>query len=66
MTLEEMQKRMKELEDKQQNDFIDKLSDMIDHFIEKVSKKDYEPTPHEKKVFFQIYTNILSKCGKLL
>ena len=57
-TLEEMQKAMKAIKEKQQNEFIDKIVEMINLLCEKANKKDYEPTQHEKEMFNHIYVVI--------
>ena len=58
MDIEELKKRMKETQDKMQNEFIDKVYDELKHLNEKASRKDYEPTEHEKEVFGNIATII--------
>lgn len=58
MTIEELMQAQKELNQKQQNDFIDKLADMVDNFVAKSNRKDYEPTDHERERFRQIHSNI--------
>lgn len=54
-TVEEMQKAINEIKEKQQNEFIDKLGEMVDLLCEKANKKDYEPTQYEKEIFNHIY-----------
>ena len=66
MTREELQKKMKETQDKMQNDFIDKLYDEIEYLLEKFNRKDYEPTEHEREVFNKIHiiiNNINKMCN---
>ena len=57
-TLEEMQKAMKEIKEKQQNEFIDKIVEMVDLLCEKANRKDYEPTQYEKEMLNHIYVVI--------
>ena len=40
MNIEELKKRMKETQDKMQNEFIDKVYDEIEHLNEKANRKD--------------------------
>ena len=54
MTNEEMKKRLQELQEKTQNDFIDKLNERVDYLLEKSNKKKYVPTEHERIVFNEI------------
>lgn len=65
MNLQELIKRQKELKDKMQNEFIDKLLDDVEFFLEKANRKDYELTEHEKIVFNKIYT-IINNMNKWL
>lgn len=58
MTLEELQKQIKENKDKMQNEFIDKIYDSVEHLNNKANRKDYEPTDHEREVFGKIATII--------
>lgn len=60
MTIEELQKQMKENKDKMQNEFIDKLLDQIEHYNDKANRRDYVPTDHEKEVFSKIATIIIN------
>ncbi len=57
-TMEEMMQKMKELQEARQNDFIDKLSDMVENLYEKAMLKDYKPTSHEKEQFKKILETI--------
>ena len=54
MTSKEMQNKMREFQEKQQNDFIDSLVEKVELFIETVIKKDYEFTGHERVQFCKI------------
>ena len=58
LTKEVLEKMMRETKDKQQNEFIDKLYEMVDNLCEKANKKVYQPTDHERKVFRKIYNII--------
>lgn len=60
MTIEELQKQMKENKDKMQNEFIDKLLDQVEHYNDKANRRDYVPTDHEKEVFSKIATIIIN------
>lgn len=54
MTYEEMVAKMKELNAKQQEQYISKLADMIDVLYDKANKRDYEPTKKEREIFEHI------------
>lgn len=56
LTLEELKKAMRENEEKQQEDFIDRLVDQIELLNEKAVRKSYVPTEHEREQFNKIYT----------
>lgn len=58
MTLEELKALRRKIEEKKQDDFIDKLFKDIEWLCEKANEKDYEPTVHEKEVFTKIVTII--------
>lgn len=58
MTPEELKVLIRKAQEKQQDDFIDKLFKDIEWFCEKANEKDYEPTIHEKEVFTKIVTII--------
>lgn len=58
MTLEELKQVQKKLQEERQNEFIDKLVDMVECLLEKANKKDYEPTEHERNQFRKIHTII--------
>lgn len=62
MTLEEMKKLQRELQEQQQNDFINKLLDAVKNLCEKANKKDYEPTDYERRAFCEIYNIINNMC----
>ena len=51
MTKEELAKKLKENQDKAQNEFIDKLLEMVEYLCEKANRKDYVPTEHEFRTF---------------
>ena len=54
MTLDEMQKEMRKLEEAQQDRFIDNLKEMVDNLCEKLNKKSYNPTIHEYQTIKKI------------
>lgn len=54
MDLNELMKRQKELNEKLQNDFIDKIKSDVDFLKEKYERQDYVPTQHEKQVIGEI------------
>lgn len=58
MTPEELKSLIKKAQEKQQDNFIDKLFKDIEWLCEKANEKDYEPTVHEKEVFTKIVTII--------
>jgi len=58
LTKEEIENDLKELHDKMQNDFIDKLNESVDWLIEKSMKKSYAPTNYERIVFNEIRTKL--------
>ena len=58
LTMEELMKQMQESKAKMQNEFIDKIHDMVEHLSEKANKKDYNSTNHEREVFNKIKTII--------
>lgn len=60
MTLEEMQKLIKENKAKDQDAFIDKIADEIEWLCEKANHKDYEPTLHERQQFLKIYNIVVN------
>lgn len=52
--IEQLKQRMKEAQEKIQNDFIDKIYSDIEFLLEKANRSDYEVTQHEKEVFNRI------------
>lgn len=60
MNAEELKEEMRKVQEKMQNEFIDKLLDSITWLSEKVNEKDYEPTSHEREVFSQIINIIVT------
>ena len=56
--LEKMALQLKELKEKSQNEFIDKLKNDVEWLCEKANKKEYQATEHEKQVFNSIRTII--------
>lgn len=58
MNAQELALRQKELQDKMQNEFIDKLADMVDNYLDKVNKRGYEMTLHEVAMFEKIWMKI--------
>lgn len=58
MTLEEMKKELRAVQEKQQNAFMEDLLDRVNNLCEKANKKDYEPTKEEKEMFGYIVTII--------
>ena len=52
--LQKMQLELKRVNDKTQNDFINKLKNDIDWLCEKANQKGYEPTEHERVIFNEI------------
>lgn len=58
MNLEELKQKQKEIEEKMQNEFINKLYNDIEHLINKAIRKDYQPTVHEKEVLNKIHCMI--------
>lgn len=57
--MEELMKKMKEVKDKAQDDFIDHLCEDVEWYCEKASAKGYEPTLHEQEAFAKI-ANIIT------
>ena len=55
MTKEELQKLIRENNEKIQNQFIDKILDDVQFLCEKANRKDYEPTEYERTKFYEIY-----------
>jgi len=55
MDQKELKKKMKEINDKIQDDFINDLHDRITHYNNKVNKKDYNLTLNEQKKVTEIY-----------
>ena len=51
MTKEELARKIKESQDKAQDDFIDKLLESVEHLCEKANRQDYQPTEHEFRTF---------------
>jgi hypothetical protein len=58
MDLNELLRKQKELQEKIQNDFIDKTKDNVDFLQEKVNRDDYVLTQHEKDTIRAIYVII--------
>ena len=58
MDAKELERLQKELQDKMQNEFIDKLADMVDNYLDKVNKRGYEMTAHEVATFEKVYKQI--------
>lgn len=54
MNIKELKEQMQNIKDKSQNEFIEKLLDMVEHYAEKTNKKDYTPTNHERETFRKI------------
>ena len=53
--MQELLKQYRLTKDKLQNEFIDKVFDMVEHLSEKTNRKDYVATDHEREVFRKIY-----------
>lgn len=51
MTKEEILQKTRDVEDKIQDDFIDKIYTDVSFLLKKAIKKDYIPTNHERKTF---------------
>lgn len=62
MTLEEMKRLQRELQEQQQNGFINNLLDAVKNLCDKANKKDYIPTDHERRTFNEIY-NIINNMS---
>lgn len=58
MNVDELKKAIRVIQEKEQDEFINKLKNDIDWFLEKANAKDYEPTEHERIVFNEIKTII--------
>lgn len=58
--MQEMLKQYRLTKDKLQNEFIDRVFDMVEHLCEKTNKKDYVATDYEREVFKKIYTIIIN------
>lgn len=66
MTKEEMQKEMERIKKQQQQlDFIDKLYDMVEHYVNKRSKTSYVVSLEENLKFDRIYNMIVYISKKL-
>lgn len=60
MTKEELMKRLRENQEKIQNEFIDKILDSVEFLLEKANRRDYKATEHEREQFGKIYTIIVN------
>lgn len=58
MNLQELQKQLRENQEKQQNDFIDGIVEKVELLLEKAIRKNYEPTDYERVQFGKIATII--------
>ena len=58
MNLQELQKQLRENQEKQQNDFIDGIVEKVELLLEKAIRKNYEPTDYERVQFDKIATII--------
>lgn len=56
MTLEEMQKEINRIKEENQNNYIDKLYEMVENLCVKANEKSYTPTNYEREVFNKIRT----------
>ena len=56
--MQELLKQIRATQEKTQNEFIDKLYDMVENLCEKANKRDYVATNYEREVFRKIYTII--------
>lgn len=65
LTKEELKKDMYELQEKIQNDFIDKLLDMVEHYESKVIKTSYKASIKEHQKFTKI-KNIIDSIDKYI
>lgn len=63
MTKEEILQKLKESQEKMQDEFIDKLLDEVMFLSEKTNKKEYDPTLHEQEQFRKI-VNIINNMAK--
>lgn len=60
LTKEELQQRMRELDEKAQNQFIDKIYNDIEWLCEKANRSDYVATEYEMQVFSKIYNIVVN------
>lgn len=58
MDIKELQETLKQVNEKIQNEFIDRIYNDVEFLCEKANKKSYEPTLHEKMTFDKIATII--------
>lgn len=56
---------LRKLEEKRQEEFINKLFDMVENYAEKTNKSAYKPTDKERAVFGRI-VNIVNNINKYL
>ena len=45
---------LRKLEEKRQNDYINKLLDMVENYADKTNKSAYKPTDKERQIFGRI------------
>ena len=58
MEMKDLQEEMRKLQEEAQNEYIDKLLDIVENLCEKANKNNYEPTEHEREMFGKIVTII--------
>ena len=58
MEMKDLQEQIRKLQEVTQNDYIDKLLDMVENLCEKANKNNYLPTLHERETFGYILTII--------
>lgn len=58
MNENEIKAKLKEIEEQNQNNFIDKLLNNVEYLLEKANRKEYQPTQHEREQFSKILTII--------
>ena len=56
--IEQLEQTMKDLQEKMQNEAIDKVYDLVEHLHEKAIRSDYTLTPYEQKKVTLMYSMI--------
>ena len=58
MEIKDLIVEMRKLQEETQNDYIDKLLDMVENLCEKANNVNYKPTEYERHTFGKISTII--------